>query len=209
MSHSPASTPPDDTAARILAAAMDRILHYGYAKTTMAEIARDCAMSAGNIYRFFPSKLDIAQALAEQFNNKVFAEYDKITRAKGRSAMDRLADLFRHQLRRSFHLMDENPQIIELGRILSIERPEFGNRELADQRVYVTKILEDGNSRSEFDVSDPEEVAEMIQAALLKFSFPQLFSRLSLPQLERELEGVLRILMHGLQARPSSRIREL
>ena len=33
----------------ILKAAADRILHYGYNKTTMSEIAADCGMSAGNI----------------------------------------------------------------------------------------------------------------------------------------------------------------
>ena len=52
-----------DTREQILHAAMDRIKHYGYGKTTMAEIARDCDMSAGNIYRFFASKIDIAEAI--------------------------------------------------------------------------------------------------------------------------------------------------
>ena len=47
----------------ILRAAADRILHYGYNKTTMSEIAADCGMSAGNIYRFYPSKIDIAEAM--------------------------------------------------------------------------------------------------------------------------------------------------
>ena len=54
-----------DTRQQILDAAFQRIMHYGYAKTTMAEIARDCCMSAGNIYRFFASKIDIAEAMAE------------------------------------------------------------------------------------------------------------------------------------------------
>ena len=40
----------------------------------------------------------------------------------------------------------------------------------------------------------------MIQAATLKFSYPQLFTRLPLPKLERELEGVYQIVVAGLQA---------
>ncbi len=48
---------------RILQAAMTRIKHYGYGKTTMAEIAADCDMSPGNIYRFFEAKIDIAEAI--------------------------------------------------------------------------------------------------------------------------------------------------
>ncbi|MFZ4071189.1 MAG: TetR/AcrR family transcriptional regulator, partial [Caulobacterales bacterium] len=52
------------TRERILHAAMMRIKHYGYGKTTMAEIASDCGMSPGNIYRFFEAKIDIAEAMA-------------------------------------------------------------------------------------------------------------------------------------------------
>ena len=40
----------DETALRILEAASDRFLHYGYGKTTMSEIAKDCNMSTGNLY---------------------------------------------------------------------------------------------------------------------------------------------------------------
>ena len=50
--------------AQIVAAARKRFQHFGYGKTSMAEIAGDCAMSPGNIYRFFPASLDIAEAIA-------------------------------------------------------------------------------------------------------------------------------------------------
>ena len=39
---------------QIVAAAKKRFSHFGYAKTTMAEVAADCDMSPGNLYRFFP-----------------------------------------------------------------------------------------------------------------------------------------------------------
>ena len=57
---------------RILHAAMTRIKHYGYGKTTMAEIAADCDMSPGNIYRFYEAKIDLAEAMAR----KHYAEHD-------------------------------------------------------------------------------------------------------------------------------------
>jgi hypothetical protein len=43
--------------------------------------------------------------------------------------------------------------------------------------------------------------AEMMQAATMKFGVPQLFSKLTLPKLERELEGVLNLVLHGIYAR--------
>ncbi|MEL7231063.1 MAG: helix-turn-helix domain-containing protein, partial [Pseudomonadota bacterium] len=71
-----------DTRQQILDAAMDRILHYGYGKTTMSEIARDCGMSAGNIYRFFASKLDIAEAMARKYNMEINSANAALVRSK-------------------------------------------------------------------------------------------------------------------------------
>ena len=65
----------------------------------------------------------------------------------------------------------------------------------------ISEILAAGNATSEFDVKDILFGSEMIQAATLKFKLPQLHSTLPLEQLERELEGVFELLMHGLSAR--------
>jgi len=54
----------ESTREQILSAATGRFERYGYGKTTMAEIAGDCEMSAANLYRYFESKLDIGAALA-------------------------------------------------------------------------------------------------------------------------------------------------
>ena len=83
-----------DTREQILHAAMERIMHYGYAKTTMAEIARDCGMSAGNIYRFFASKIDIAEAMARKLNMEINAQNAALVRGKG-SAVEKMR-LFHH-----------------------------------------------------------------------------------------------------------------
>jgi len=53
-------------AMKILEAAERRFAHYGYGKTTMAEIAQDADMSVGNLYRFFRNKEAIALAGTER-----------------------------------------------------------------------------------------------------------------------------------------------
>ena len=44
----------------ILDKAFLRFGRFGFGKTTMAEIAKDCDMSAGNLYRYFDNKKEIA-----------------------------------------------------------------------------------------------------------------------------------------------------
>ena len=55
-----------DTATRILDEAERLFRHYGYTKTTVADIARELGMSPANIYRFYASKTKIHEALAER-----------------------------------------------------------------------------------------------------------------------------------------------
>ena len=49
-----------------------------------------------------------------------------------------------------------------------------------------------------FTSADKEFTAEMVQSATMKFRYPQLWSKLTLPKLERELEGVMNLLIDGL-----------
>jgi AcrR family transcriptional regulator len=193
-----------DTRQQILEAAMERIHHYGYGKTTMSEIARDCSMSAGNIYRFFASKIDIAEAMARKFNAKVFEDYAAIARKKT-SASARLREFFEMSLDRTFKAIEEDAKILEVANVLKQERPLYFNEQLAQERVYLVQILNDGAQTGEFRPLDrPEQTAEFMQAALMKFRFPQLFSALSLPKLQRELVGVLDLLLASLSCGAST-----
>ena len=45
---------PDEKRSRILEVAKRRFSHYGLAKTTMAEIAKDLAFSKALLYYYFP-----------------------------------------------------------------------------------------------------------------------------------------------------------
>src|ERR1700677_674457 len=83
----------DSVRAQIVDAAKKRFSHFGYAKTTMAEIATDCGMSPGNLYRFFPGKLDIAEAIATEDYSKHLEHLRKLAVMVGRNARERLHDL--------------------------------------------------------------------------------------------------------------------
>src|ERR1700679_1481470 len=154
----------DSVRAQIVEAAKKRFSHFGYAKTTMAEIATDCAMSPGNLYRFFPGKLDIAEAIASEDYEHHLVHMRKIAVAAGKDA-----------------------------------RQHFINWMLAHERKILVELLDEAERRGEFvPPGDKETIAEMIQSATMKFRYPQLWSKLTLPKLERELDGVLNLMLQGL-----------
>lgn len=194
-----------ETRERILAAAMTRIKHYGYGKTTMAEIAADCGMSPGNIYRFFEAKIDIADAMARRHYAENHLESAAIARRKDIPPDQRLREIFFKRMRDNYSLFHENAKILEVAEVLTRERPLFGNEQLAHDRVFLSALLQEGADQGLFLKGDFEFVAEMLQCAMMKFSIPQMFSALTLPKLERELGGVIDLLMNALYADPARR----
>ncbi|MBF0619853.1 MAG: TetR/AcrR family transcriptional regulator [Candidatus Omnitrophica bacterium] len=62
------------TRERILNAAMNRMLRFGYRKVSMDEIAEDLVMSKNTIYRYFESKERMAEALFERLSEEVEQE---------------------------------------------------------------------------------------------------------------------------------------
>ncbi len=188
---------------RILEAAINRIKHYGYGKTTMAEIASDCDMSPGNIYRFFEAKIDIAEAMARKHYAAEQADLAAIARKKDWAADKRLREIFFKRLRDSFCMLEENAKVLEIAEVLHRERPTFSNEQLALERVFLAAVLEDGEKAGLFKHVDHAFIAEMMQTATMKFSVPQLFSKLTLPKLERELDGVLTLILNGLYVDPA------
>jgi AcrR family transcriptional regulator len=183
---------------RIFQAALERIKHYGYGKTTMAEIAGDCGMSPGNIYRFFEAKIDIAEAIARNYDTEMQARLSAIARRKDLPADQRLREVLATKMRENYALLSAMPKVVELVEVVRRERPMMIKEDQAHERVFLVQIIRDGNDSGQMNVADPERTAAMIQIATMKFVFPQLFSDLPLPKLEEEFDGVMDLILNGI-----------
>ena len=74
-SSAPSSRGPADHAVReqIVAAAAEHFSHYGYAKTTVSDLAKSIGFSKAYIYKFFDSKQAIGQAICTQTLEQVLS----------------------------------------------------------------------------------------------------------------------------------------
>src|SRR6476660_1186221 len=160
---------------KIIEAAKCRFSHFGYGKTTMAEVAGDCEMSPGNLYRFFPGKLDIAEAIATEDYERHLAHLRKLAVAPNRDARERLHDLLFEELRRAYHKLEKDPRALEMAQVIAHQRPQFAHWMLANEREILMELIDEAEQRGEFrPPGDKEEIAEMIQSATMKFRYPQL-----------------------------------
>src|SRR2546421_11955580 len=83
---------PDDTRARIMETAETLFRRMGYAKTAVADIAAELGMSPANVYRFFPSKNAIVEAICRRCLSEVENRAWAVARSKA-SAAQRLERL--------------------------------------------------------------------------------------------------------------------
>ncbi len=196
---------PDTVRQNIIKAAKERFLHYGYGKTTIAELARDCSMSPGNLYRYFQGKLDIAEEIARESSDANLAVLREVVRKTGQSASEKLRTYLETALKTTYDMLEEDPRVFEIATTISQERPSFANEQMAKERALMAEVLSAGNADGEFNISDVVDAAEMIQCATMKFRYPQLWSNLPFDELMRELRGVTDLILRGVQC-PHSRV---
>jgi AcrR family transcriptional regulator len=159
-------------------------------------------MSAGNIYRFYPSKIDIAEAMTREYGAESHRTYAEIIRDSGRSPSRKLRDFFAVRLERTFRTFEKHPKLMELADIMARERPDYLAEERAQERILIEKILDEGRTTGDFAL--PEDLtimADLVQCAMLKFRIPQLWTTEQLDALIPEMEGLLRLMLTGLSAR--------
>ena len=148
---------------RILDAAERLFRHYGYSKTTVADIARDLGMSPANIYRFFASKVEIHQALCGRMLATAYQiAYD--IRHQPISASERLRRYVETQHQLTLDLMLDEMKVHEMI-IVAIER---------DWHVIEKHI---DRVAGEFAEQDPVVASRCFGAATINLCHPQMVAQ--------------------------------
>ena len=143
-----------DVRDHILEAACERFGQYGYNKTTMAEIAKDCDMSASNIYRFFENKLQIGATLASDCLAERVANMRLEIENTGLSCETRLRNLIHRMFQDTYEQMSDHPKINELVVAVCNEKPDIVKQHARNKREIVERLLHEAVAAGEFQSQD-------------------------------------------------------
>jgi len=196
-----APNPTEETRTRILMAASERFTQFGYNKTTMAEIAEDCDMSAANLYRFFKNKLDIGANLACSCLDTEVQETKEIVQQDQRPAAERLNDIVMQILTYTHGQWANNPRMNEMVNAICEARMDIVDEYKREQHSILVELLEDGIQRDEFSIDDVHDTAEAILTAITAFSMPLLMPLYTFDIFEKRAKSVVRLLLTGLMKR--------
>jgi AcrR family transcriptional regulator len=72
---------------QILDAARTCFLRNGFHLTTMQDVIAEAGLSVGAVYRYFPSKAEIVEAIAEQYSDQLWTEFSALVE-QDRSLVD-------------------------------------------------------------------------------------------------------------------------
>jgi AcrR family transcriptional regulator len=167
---------PEDTRARILETAEPLFRRLGYAKTAVADIADALAMSSANVYRFFPSKNAIVEAICQRCLSGLEEKAWAAARGRGPAAR-RLERLFLEIL--AYHkenlLVEQQLNDIIL---IAIELSWDAVREHKKViHTVVEVLLRDGIAAGEFESVDPKKTATHIMQFMASYCHPMLLSQ--------------------------------
>ena len=191
----------DETARQILDAASRRFLHYGYGKTTMSEIAKDCNMSTGNLYRYFPSKLDIAEMFVHVLRREQVADLRAVLERRDLKPRDKLREFFVVKFKIAYERFHDKPKAYELSSELMAARPKIALEwENAEGRV-LSEILLEGAAEGAFSVEDAPNTAKILLDAAYRFTSPAVFHEGEFDGLAEELNGVIDLVLDGFSWR--------
>lgn len=192
----------EDTRARIMEAAETLFRRLGYAKTTVADIAAELRMSPANVYRFFPSKTAIVQAICQVCLNELDEKVWTIARSKGAASerLERLElEIFAYHKE---NLLEEQ----KVNDIVMVAMEESWDAIMAHKEVIRTAvelILRDGIETGEFEPVDPRETSALIMKAFVAFCHPVLLAQGMQEgnDLESEARSLIRFLLRAITPR--------
>jgi AcrR family transcriptional regulator len=169
----PMSTVPahSETRDRILAEAERLFRVYGYSKTTVADIADACAMSSSNVYRFFPSKSAINEAICNRFISEADAALLSIAQLDI-PASERLGILIAGLDRFMNERLMSDRKVLELVTVAMEEQWETVKAHVNRVTSIIAGIIEAGIAAGEFRAQDPVRAAHCVHSAIVMFCHP-------------------------------------
>jgi AcrR family transcriptional regulator len=151
---------------KILEAAYQRFLHYGYSKTTMNEIAGDLSMSKALLYYYFPDKSQLYIAVMRRVANEYLSNLaDKV------NTFTNLKDAFEFQINVQHEFILNNYNFFDFFRLDEQNLPDaiweiVGLVHQSERDLLVNAITTEVGKGKINPVANPTEIVELLLDAL-------------------------------------------
>jgi AcrR family transcriptional regulator len=186
------------TADRILEASEDVLRRYGPAKATVVDVARELGVSHGSVYRHFPSKAALRDAVAERWLASVSEPLAEVANAEG-PAPERLRDWLGMLAASKQERARDDPELFATYVQIAGESREVITEHVSSLVDQLARIIANGIEQGEFDVAEPHRAARAVFDATSRFHNPANAASWSDPEIATDYEHVQSLVLAGLR----------
>lgn len=185
------------TPERILDAAEDVLRRYGPAKATVVDVAQALGVSHGSIYRHFPSKAALRDAVAERWLHRISRPLAAIAAENG-PAVDRLHRWLERLITLKRQKVLDDPEMFATYHAIAEAAREVVQSHVDELVGQLAQIMESGISRGEFQVSHPRKAANAVLNATVRFHHPAHASEWNKADINEDFVDVWKLILAGL-----------
>ena len=192
------------TAQAILDTAEDVLRRYGPAKATVVDVARALQVSHGSVYRHFPSKVALRDAVTERWLRRISAPLQDVVDGPG-TPTERLHTWLVLLASSKQRTAAEDPELFATFHELTVAAREVVAAHVDELAAQLARIVGDGMASGEFGPGDPVVAGRAVLHATARFHHPALAGEWAAPNLATELEAVYALIRQGLAVRDAAR----
>jgi AcrR family transcriptional regulator len=185
------------TPERILEAAEDVLRRYGPAKANVVDVARALRVSHGSVYRHFPSKAALRDAVTERWLASISDPLEAVAYEKrpARARLRRWLDLL-IKSKHSKALAD--PELFATYIELTAGARDVVKAHVETLVTQLSLIITDGVAEGAFETDDPRAAARAVFDATARFHNPVHAAEWSDPGIDAAYRGVRSLVLGGL-----------
>jgi AcrR family transcriptional regulator len=187
------------TPERILEVTEDVLRRFGLTKATVVDVARALDVSHGSVYRHFPSKASLRQAVAKRWLDRSNEPLQEVARGS-EPAPAKLERWLRTMISIKYKKVCEDPEMFATYLTLAQEACQVVKAYKDGQVDQIAQILSEGVKQGAFEVTDIKVSARALFDATSRFHHPAHADEWSDPQLGARIDALLTLLLRGLEA---------
>jgi AcrR family transcriptional regulator len=192
------------TPERILEAAEEVLRRYGPAKANVVDVARALGVSHGSVYRHFPSKAALRDAVTERWLLQISEPLEAVANGKG-TAPARLRRWLNLLVTSKHRKALDEPELFATYIELAADAREVVKAHVDTLVAQLAGIVADGVARGELEATDPAATGRAVFDATARFHNPAHAPEWSNPGIDAGYERVRALVLNGLTPRRSRR----